>query len=123
MVLVDPGGTLSSSSLVGIMVPDVSAELPSLIGPVKTLGTLSPSDSGSVGPMGPTGILSSSVFECASPVGPAGTVLPCDEEKGLFPIVPTGELSSVETVPYPGKRDPVITQLPTTCWWGTAVIS
>ena len=30
VILVDPGGTLSSSGLVGIMVPDVSAELPSL---------------------------------------------------------------------------------------------
>ena len=38
--------------------------------------------------MGPTGILSSSVFEYAGPVGPAETVLPGDEEKGLFPIVP-----------------------------------
>ena len=46
-------------------------------------------------------------------LGPDGTVLPCDEEKGLFPIVPTGELSSVEAVPFPGERDPVITQLPT----------
>ena len=63
--------------------------------------------------MGPTGMLSSSCFECVGPVGPAGMVIPCDEEKGLFPIVLTGELSSVETVPCPGERDPVITQLPT----------
>ena len=70
VVRMDPGGTLSSSGLVGIMVSNVSAELPSLIGPVKTLGALSPSDCGSVGPMGPMGMLSSSVFECASPVDP-----------------------------------------------------
>ena len=50
------------------------------MGPVKTLGALSLSDSGSVGPMGPTGMLSSSVLECASPVGPVRKVLPCDEE-------------------------------------------
>ena len=61
------------------------------------MGALSPSDSDSVGPVSPTGLLSSSVFECAGPVGPSGTVLPGDEEKGLFPIVP----------------NPVITQLPT----------
>ena len=96
----DPGGTLSSSGLVGILVPDVSAELPSRMGPIKTLEALSLSDSGSVGPN-------------ASPVGPVGMVLPCDEEKGLFPIVPTGELSSVEAISFPGERDPVITQLPT----------
>ena len=51
VVLVDPDGTLSSSSLVGIMVSDVSVELLSLIGPVQTLGELSLSDSdGSTGP-------------------------------------------------------------------------
>ena len=110
VVLVDPGGTLSSSGLVGMVVPDVSVELPSLIGPVNTLGALSLSDSDSVGPMGPTGMLSSSVFECAS--RPVGTSLPCDGGTGLFPIVLTGELSSVEAVPFPGERDPVITQLP-----------
>ena len=49
--------------------------------------------------MGPTGMLSSSVFEYASPVG---TVPPCEEGKRLFPIVPTGELSSVEAVPFTG---------------------
>ena len=112
MILVDPGGTLSSSGLVGIMVPDVSVELPSIIGPVKTLGAWSLSDSDSIGPMGPTGMLSSSVSEYARPGGPVGTLLPCDGGTGLFPIVPTGELSSVEAVPFPGERDPVITQLP-----------
>ena len=55
----------------------------------KTLGALSSSDSDSV-----------------------GTWLPCDGGTGLFPIVPTGELSSVEAVSFPGERDPVITQLP-----------
>ena len=108
VVLVDPGGTLSSSGLAGIMVPDVSAGLLSLIGPVKTLGELSPSDSDFVGPVGPTGMLSSSVCECARPVGPVGRLLPCDG----VPIVPTGELSLVEAVLFPGERDPVITLLP-----------
>ena len=61
--------------------------------------------------MGPPGTLSS-FFECAGPVGPVGTLLPCDNGTGLFPIVPTGELSSVEAVPFPGERDPVVTQLP-----------
>ena len=112
VVLLDPGGTLSSSDLVGMVLPDVSVELPFLICPVKTLGALSLSDSDSVGPMGPTGMLSSYVFECASPGGPVGKSLPCDGGTGLFPIIPTGELSSVEAVPFPGKRDPAITQLP-----------
>ena len=117
-----PGGTLSSSGLVGIMVPDVSAELPSLIGPVKTLGALSLSDS--AGPMGPTGMLSSSVVECASPVGPIGTLLPCDGETGLFPIVPTGELSSVEAVPFFRARGiRLLHNRLLKCWWRTAVMS
>ena len=54
----------------------------------------------------------SSVFECTGLMGPVGTLLPCDDGTGLFLIVPTGELSSVEAVPFPGERDPVITQLP-----------
>ena len=51
--------------------------------------------------------------ELLSPMSPVGTVLPCDEEKGLFPIVLTGELSSVKAIPFPARRDPVITQLHT----------
>ena len=108
MVLVDPGGTLSSSGLAGIMVPDVITELPSLQGPVKTLGALSQADSDTVGPVCPTRMLSSSVCECTSPRGPVGLLPPCYDGTGLVPIAPTGELSSVEAVPFPGGRDSVI---------------
>ena len=31
---------------------------------------------------------------------------------GLFPIVPAGELSSADAVPFPDGMDPVITQSP-----------
>ena len=37
-------------------------------------------------------------------------VPPCDGVTGLFLIVPAGELSSVDVVPFPDGRDPVITQ-------------
>ena len=40
------------------------------------------------------------------------TLPPCDGMTGLFPIVPAGELSSVDAVPFPDGRDPVITQSP-----------
>ena len=113
VILVDPGGTLSSSGLVGIVVPDISAELPSIRVLLRRWGTRSMSDSDSVGLMGPTGMLSSSVSECASPGSHVGTLFPCDGWPGLFPMVPTGGLSSVMAVPFPGERDPVITQLPT----------
>ena len=79
---------------------------------LRRLGTRSLSDSDSIGCMGPTGMLSSSVSECASPGAPVGTLIPCDGGTGLFPVVPTGELSSVKAVPFPGERDPVIAQLP-----------
>ena len=70
MVLVDPGGTLSSSDPIGMMVPTVPAEFPvGPIGPAGPLGALSPSDSDYVGPVGPTKTLSSSDFVCAGPVG------------------------------------------------------
>ena len=62
--------------------------------------------------MGPTRTLSSSDLECAGPVSPVGMLPPCDSVTGLFPIVPAGELSSVDAVPFPDGRDPVITQSP-----------
>ena len=101
MVLLDPGGTLSSSGLAGIMVPDVITDLPSLQGPVKTLGALSQADSDTVGPVCPTRMLSSSVCECTSPRGPVGLLPPCYDGTGLVPIAPTDELSSIEAVPFP----------------------
>ena len=56
--------------------------------------------------------MSSSDFECDGPVGPVGTLPPCDSMTELFPIVPAGELLSVDAVPFPDGRDPVITQSP-----------
>ena len=79
----------------------------------------------SAGPVGPIGMLSPSDFESAGPVGPVGALHLCDNVTGLFPIVPVGELSSVDTVcrppgrlvpvvwtEFPDGRDHVITQLP-----------
>ena len=102
---VGPDGTLSSSVFDGMLIPAIPAGLPF---PACPLGTLSPSD-----------------FESAGPVGPVGTLPPCDNVMGLFPIVPVGELSSVDPVrrapvglvpvvwtEFPDGRDPVSTQLP-----------
>ena len=70
-------------------------------------------------------MLSPSDFEYAGPVGPVGALPPCDHVTGLSPIVPVGELLSVDPVhrppgglvpvgrtEFPDGRDPVITQLP-----------
>ena len=56
-------------------------------------------------------------------MGPVGTLSPFDHVEGLSPIVPVGELSSVDLArgppgvlvvwtEFPDKRDPIITQLP-----------
>ena len=110
-ILVDPGGTLASSDLAGIMVSDVSAESASLVGPVGPAMALG-YDSDSADPVVPTRMLSSSVFECAGPLGPVGTLLTGDDGARLFPIIPTGELLPVVAVPFPAERDPAIAQLP-----------
>ena len=64
-------------------------------------------------------------FEYPGPVGLVGTSPPYDDVTGLFPSVPVGELSSVDTVlrtpgglvpvvwtGFPDGRDPIITQSP-----------
>ena len=122
-VAVGPDGTLSSPDTAGMLFPAVPAGTPSPVGPICSYGTLSPSDFDSVILVDPGGMLPSAGLvgtmvpdvsaELPPPMGHVGTVLPCDEEKGLFPIVPTGELSSVKAVPFPDGRDPVITQLHT----------
>ena len=96
---VGPDGTLSSSVFAGILILAIPAGLLFPAGPV---GTFSPSD-----------------FESAGPVGPVGTLSPSDHVEGLSPIVPVGELSSVDPArrppvwtEFPDRRDPVITQLP-----------
>ena len=77
-------------------------------------------------PAGPLGTLSQSDFESAGHVGPVGTLPPCDNVMGLLPIVPVGELSSVNPVrrapggwsvlvvwtEFPDGRDPASAQLP-----------
>ena len=122
-VAVGPDGMLSSPDPAGMLFPAVPAGIPSPVGPICSYGTLSPSDFDSVilvdpgGTFPSAGLVGTMVLdvsaELSSPMGPVGTVLPCDEEKGLFPIVPTGELSAVKAVPFPAERDPVITQLHT----------
>ena len=118
-----PDGTLSSTDLAGILFPAIPAGIPSSVRHVGTCGTLSRSDYNSVvlvDPGGtlssdsvcPTRMLSSSVCECTSLLGPVGLLPPCYDGTELVPIAPTGELSSVEAVPFPGERDPVIKQLP-----------
>ena len=128
-----PDGTLSSSDLAGILFPAVPAGIPSPVGPIGMYGMLSPSDSDSVVLVDPRGTLSLSGLvgimvpdvsvELPSLIRRWGhcpcltlTLLVLWARRGccphLFPIVPTGELSSVEAVPFPGERDPVITQLP-----------
>ena len=64
-----------------MLIPAVSAWLPF---PAGLVGTLSPSD-----------------FESAGPVGPVATLPPCDHGTELSPIVPVGELSSVDPVRRP----------------------
>ena len=85
-----------------MLIPAIPAGLPF---PADPVGTLSPSD-----------------FESPGPVGPVGTLPPCDHVTKLSPIIPVGELSSVDPVrrilvpvvwrEFPDGRDPVITQLP-----------
>ena len=71
------------------------------------------------------GCCPSLTFESVGPVGPVVTLPPCDNVMGLFPIVPVGELSSVDPVrrapvglvsvvwrEFPDGREPVSTQLP-----------
>ena len=42
---------------------------------------------------------------------------------GLFPIVPAGELSSVDAVPFPDGGIRLLHSRLRKCWQGTAVIS
>ena len=113
---VGPEGTLSSSDLAGILFPAVPAGIPFPIGLTLTMsssafdGMLIPAvPAGLPFPAGPIGTLSPSDFESADPVGPVGALPPCDIVTGLFPIVPVGELSSVDTVRRPpGGLVPVV---------------
>ena len=89
---VGPGGTLSSSDLAGILFSAVPAGIPFPVGPdglVGPFGMLSPSDSDPVGTLSPSDV---------EPAGPVGTLPPCNHGTGLSPIVPAGELSSVDPV-------------------------
>ena len=132
---VGPDGTLSSSDLAGILFPAIpagipspvghvgmcetlswydyklgrdngSAELPSLMGPAKTLGTVSPSD-----PWARRGCCPHLFVNAPAPWALLG-YCPRYDGTGLVQIAPTGELLSVEAVPFPGKRNPNINQLP-----------
>ena len=48
----------------------------------------------------------------APAAGPCWVIAPRYDGTGLVSIARTGELSSVEAVPFPGERDPVIAHLP-----------
>ena len=79
-------GRCPHPTLAGILFSAIPAGIPFPVGPDGPVGTLSPSD-----------------FEYVGLVGPVGTLLLCDHVTELSPIVPVGELSSVNpvrTAPY-----------------------
>ena len=69
-ILVDPGGTLPSSNLVGMLFPAIP------VGPVGLWGTSSPSDSDPAGHDGP--------YVTGGPVGHIGTLSPSASESGVL---------------------------------------
>ena len=78
-ILVDPGGTLPSSDLAGMLLPAIP------VSPVGIWGTLSSSDSDPADQNGP--------HVAGGPVGPLGTLSPTTPESGIL-VDPGGMFSS-----------------------------
>ena len=98
-VLWDPGGTLPSSDLSGMLLPAIPAGMPFSVGPVGPVGlcgTLSPSDSDPAcpyvagSPVGPIGMLSPSAPESAILVDPGGMFPSSDLARMRGPAPPAG---------------------------------
>ena len=101
-ILVDPGGTLPSSDLTGIIVGPHGTLSPfnsDSDGPVGPFGTLSPSDTVAVGHVGHDGTLSSS--------DPAGILFPAIPAGILFPVGPVGPIGPYGTL-SPSDSDSAI---------------
>ena len=99
-VLWDPGGTLPSSDLAGMLLPAISAGIPFSVGPVGPVGlcgTLSLSDSDSAGPDGP--------YVAGGPVGPFGTLSPSASESAIL-VDPGGMFPSFDLARMRGPAPP-----------------
>ena len=96
-VLWDPGGTLPSSDLAGMLLPAIPAGIPFSVGPVGLCGALSPSDSDPAGPDGP--------YVAGDPVGPIGTLSPSASELAIL-VNPGGMFPSSDLARMRGPAPP-----------------
>ena len=127
-ILVDPGGTLPSSNLTGMLLPAMP------VGPIDRWGTLPPSDSDPTspdglyvtdGPVGQIGMLSQSTSSLEILVDPGGMLPSSDLAGMLLPAMPVGPIGRWGTLPpsdsdLTGPDGPSVTGGPVGIW-GTLI--